>query len=303
MKTIAIACVLILCFSTCKKDETALLVQRWRFVAIDMPGVKTFLRETGAAGDGDAITFQKFFLDNKLVLRKDSSFDLVLMKQYIHGKWKFDADRKELLLEDASYNKLNMQFSTDTVEPYQLHLATDEFAIDKIIKRHIDDKNGFNYLQHKQYYQFFLEAEDERFADAADDLYSKENNLWRIKPNHSETAAEIKERVLNHLQFWELLFHDAAEHERDYVSYNWFSSPIVIATNGTILQFYEEAKSEWDQNFYDSVQAKAGYDLLIKCFSQKIKYLQHTGKYERNEDIVKQLRSNLINATKNQQKL
>jgi hypothetical protein len=146
MKTIAIACVLILCFSTCKKDETALLVQRWRFVAMDMPGVKTFLQETGAAGDGDAITFQKFFLDNKLMLRKDSSFDLVLMKQYIHGKWKFDADRKELLLEDASSNKLNMQFSTDTVEPYQLHLATDEFAIDKIIQRHIDDKNGFNYL-------------------------------------------------------------------------------------------------------------------------------------------------------------
>jgi len=102
--------------------------------------------------------------------------------------------------------------------------------------------------------------------------------------------------VLNHLAFWQLLFHDADDKKRNHVSYNWFSSPLVVASNGVVMKFYDEVKKEWNQNFYDSVQAHLGYELMLKCFSKKIKYMQTDNKYLRNEDIIKQLTNNFLEA-------
>ena len=297
MKAAAVCISIIVLFTTCKKEPGELLVQRWNFVAVDFPHIGTFVSEVEAAGEGPEITMKKFFLDNKLILRIDSSFDMVLLKHYIHGTWKYNKQTKDIFLNDESANGINIQFSTDTVQPYELHLATDEFTLEKIIRLHAD-ANGFNYLLNKQYYQFFLEAGRNRFSGLSEDLYSEENNWWRIKPLQSETEEQIKKRVLNHLAFWQLLFHDADENNRGYVSYNWFTSPLVVADNGAILKFYDEVKTGWDQNFFDSTQAHKGYDLMRKCFSKKIKYMQTENKYQRNEDIIKQLTENLLTATK-----
>jgi len=66
------------------------------------------------------------------------------------------------------------------------------------------------------------------------------------------------------------------------------------------MKFYDEVKKEWNHNFYDSVQAHLGYELMLKCFSRKIKYMQTDNKYLRNEDIIKQLTNNFLEATDKQ---
>jgi len=43
-----------------------------------------------------------------------------------------------------------------------------------------------------------------------------------------------------------------------------------------------------------------GYELMLKCFSKKIKYMQTDNKYLRNEDIIKQLTNNFLEATDKQ---
>lgn len=153
------------------------------------------------------------------------------------------------------------------------------------------------YLFGKAYYQFLLKQSDFHYSNLSNDPYSKENNWWRIKPSKPESDEQLKKRVLNHLAFWQLLFHDADKNDLPYVSYNWFASPLVIATNGVVMKFYDDVKNEWDQNFYDSVQAHKGYELMRKCFSKKIKYLQTDNKYLRNEDMIRQLTSNFLEAT------
>ena len=289
---------ILICFTTCKKEPGELLVQRWNFVLLDVPHIRRFISQMSTPDQDPALIMKKFLLDNKLILRSDSSFDMVLLKHYMNGTWKYDAETKEVLLTDGCSNKINIEFNTDTVLPYQLHLATDEFTMAKILRRHATYENNYRSLLNEQYYQFFLEADNSHFSKQSEDPYSKENNWWRIKPSQRETEEQIKKRVLNHLAFWQLLFHDADVHQRSYVSYNWFQSPLVVADNGAILKFYDEVKNEWDQNFYDSVDAHKGYNLMRKCFSKKIKYMQTDNKYERNEDIIKQLTDNLQTAIK-----
>jgi hypothetical protein len=284
-------------FAGCKKEPSALLAQRWDFVAMDMPKLERFMYQVSEEGDDMSITMQKFFLGNKLILRKDSTFDMLLMKQYIHGNWQYDKGKHMLRLKDESAKKINVQFGVDSVNGNTLRLDTDEFAIEKLASDHLNNISIADYLFRKSYYQFYLKEDKEHYSKLSSDLYSKENNGWRIKPANPETEEQIKKRVLNHLLFWQLLFHDADENDRPYVSYNWFSSPLVVASNGVVMKLYADVKKEWDQNFYDSVQAHQGYEFMRYCFSKKIKYLQTDNKYRRNEDIIKQLTNNFIEAT------
>jgi len=274
------------------------LVGRWDFSSLEMPGMPDFLYEIKKTGDDNALTFKKFLLGDKLILRKDSTFDLVMLKQYIHGSWKYDKENKNLFLKDVSANKLNMTVRIDSVNAVRLIFDIDEFSLNKIVNLHAADNNYYDLLQNKSYCQFYLDVDREQYSDLKNDPYSIENNKWRVKPFEQETDKQIKERVFNHLDFWQNLFADAQEKERSYVAYSWFDSPLVVAENGVKLEFYDEHKREWDQNFYDSTDANKGYQMMRKCFSKKLKFMETDDKYKRHEDVIKQLKTNYTEALK-----
>src|SRR6266542_2679292 len=138
----------------------------------------------------------KIFLGNKLILRKDSSFDMLPMKEYMHGRWSYNKETKHLSLSDESAKRHNIVFGVDAVNIYSLHVDTGEFAIKKLAEDHVQDNYIGNYLFHKAYYQFFLRADKDRYPDLSEDIYSKENNWWRIKPQQPESNEQIKKKCL-----------------------------------------------------------------------------------------------------------
>jgi hypothetical protein len=298
MKRITCCFIIAKILAACKRDSSELLVGRWDFSSLQMPGMPDFLYEIKKTGEDNAVTFKKFLLGDKLILRKDSTFDLVMLKQYIHGSWKYDKESKHLFLKDMSANKLNMTVRVDSVNALRLIFDIDEFSLNKIVNLHAADNNYYDLLQNKSYCQFYLDVDRDRYSDLKDDPYSIENNKWRVKPFEQETDKQIKERVLNHLDFWQNLFADALEKEKTYVAYSWFDSPLVVAENGVKLEFYDEHKKEWDQNFYDSTDANKGYQMMRKCFSKKLKFMQTDDKYKRHEDVIKQLKANYTEALK-----
>ena len=298
MKKLFCCFVLVISLAACKRDSSDLLVGRWDFSSLEMPGMPDFLYEIKKTGDDNALTFKKFLLGDKLILRKDSTFDLVMLKQYIHGSWKYDKENKNLFLKDVSANKLNMTVRIDSVNAVRLIFDIDEFSLNKIVNLHAADNNYYDLLQNKSYCQFYLDVDREQYSDLKNDPYSIENNKWRVKPFEQETDKQIKERVFNHLDFWQNLFADAQEKERSYVAYSWFDSPLVVAENGVKLEFYDEHKREWDQNFYDSTDANKGYQMMRKCFSKKLKFMETDDKYKRHEDVIKQLKANYTEALK-----
>jgi len=298
MKQLICCLILLISLAACKRDSSDLLVGRWDFSSLEMPGMPDFLYEIKKTGDDNALTFKKFLLGDKLILRKDSTFDLVMLKQYIHGSWKYDKENKNLFLKDVSANKLNMTVRIDSVNAVRLIFDIDEFSLNKIVNLHAADNNYYDLLQNKSYCQFYLDVDREQYSDLKNDPYSIENNKWRVKPFEQETDKQIKERVFNHLDFWQNLFADAQEKERSYVAYSWFDSPLVVAENGVKLEFYDEHKREWDQNFYDSTDANKGYQMMRKCFSKKLKFMETDDKYKRHEDVIKQLKANYTEALK-----
>jgi len=298
MKKLFCCFILAISLAACKRDSSELLVGRWDFSSLEMPGMPDFLYEIKKTGDDNALTFKKFLLGDKLILRKDSTFDLVMLKQYIHGSWKYDKESKNLFLKDVSANKLNMTVRIDSVNALRLIFDIDEFSLNKIVNLHAADNNYYDLLQNKSYCQFYLDINREQYSDLKNDPYGIENNKWRVKPFEQETDKQIKERVFNHLDFWQNLFADAQEKERSYVAYSWFDSPLVVAENGVKLEFYDEHKREWDQNFYDSADANKGYQMMRKCFSKKLKFMETEDKYKRHEDVIKQLKANYTEALK-----
>ena len=298
MKKLFCCFILAISLAACKRDSSELLVGRWDFSSLEMPDMPDFLYEIKKTGDDNALTFKKFLLGDKLILRKDSTFDLVMLKQYIHGSWKYDKESKNLFLKDVSANKLNMTVRIDSVNALRLIFDIDEFSLNKIVNLHAADNNYYDLLQNKSYCQFYLDINREQYSDLKNDPYSIENNKWRVKPFEQETDKQIKERVFNHLDFWQNLFADAQEKERSYVAYSWFDSPLVVAENGVKLEFYDEHKREWDQNFYDSTDANKGYQMMRKCFSKKLKFMETDDKYKRHEDVIKQLKANYTEALK-----
>ena len=298
MKKLFCCFILAISLAACKRDSSELLVGRWDFSSLEMPGMPDFLYDIKKTGDDNALTFKKFLLGDKLILRKDSTFDLVMLKQYIHGSWKYDKESKNLFLKDVSANKLNMTVRIDSVNALRLIFDIDEFSLNKIVNLHAADNNYYDLLQNKSYCQFYLDINREQYSDLKNDPYSIENNKWRVKPFEQETDKQIKERVFNHLDFWQNLFADAQEKERSYVAYSWFDSPLVVAENGVKLEFYDEHKREWDQNFYDSTDANKGYQMMRKCFSKKLKFMETDDKYKRHEDVIKQLKTNYTEALK-----
>ncbi|QEC69395.1 hypothetical protein FRZ67_19580 [Panacibacter ginsenosidivorans] len=298
MKKLFCCIIITISLAACKRDSSELLAGRWDFSALEMPGMPDFLYEIKQTGDDNALTLKKFLLDNKLILRKDSTFDLVLLKQYIHGSWHYEAATKYLFLKDSSASNLDITIHIDSITGSRLIFDIDEFALNKLVNRHAAINNYYDLLFNKSYCQFYLDIDNDRYSDLKDDPYSIENNKWRIKPFQQETDKQIKQRVLNHLDFWQNLFTDAQEKDRTYVAYTWFDSPLVVAENGVKLEFYDEHKKEWDQNFYDSTDANKGYQMMRKCFSKKLKFMETEDKYKRHEDVIRQLKANYTEALK-----
>ena len=283
---------------SCKKDPSALLIGRWDFMKLEMPGMYDLISDIKYTGDNDETAMQRFLLGNKLVLRKDSTFDLVMLKQYIHGTWAYDKTSQNLFLKDASSAKFDLTVRIDSITSNKLIFDIDQFTLNKFIDKHAAENNFYHMLMNKSYCQFYLTIDKDRYSNLEEDPYSIENNKWRVQPAKAESNNEIKQRVLNHLTFWQNLFADAQEFDKAYISYNWFDSPLIIASNGVQLEYYNQHKLEWDQNFYDSAQANKGYQMMRQCFNKKIDFMQTDNKYRKQEDVIQQLKTNYLEGNK-----
>ncbi|MBG9378596.1 hypothetical protein I5907_20355 [Panacibacter sp. DH6] len=298
MKKLCCVLLLISALASCKKDKSELLVGRWDFTRLEMPAMYDLIGNIKLAVDNDEIALKRFLLGNKLILRSDSTFDMVMLKQYMHGNWHYDKTSQHLLLDDASGDALDITVRVDSITGTRLIFDIDQFSLNKIVNRHSSADNYYDLLLNKAYCQFYLDLDRDKYNDIKDDPYSIENNKWRIQPSAAESDAQIKDRVLNHLHFWKLLFADGQQFERPFISYNWFDSPLVVASNGVQLDFLYKHDKEWAQNFYDTAQAQRGYEMMDKGFDKKLKFMKTDNKYAKQEDMMKQLIENVDQSAK-----
>lgn len=121
-----------------------------------------------------------------------------------------------------------------------------------------------------------FESQPGRFASAAENPFSKENNAWRIKPAARETEAALKKRIINHCRFWEMYFSWAFNNTIQYIDVRSTPTPIKIYGNGFGLIPLEELPAAWKSYFYDEEDCAVANRLLKKVFDSKSIAWPHT---------------------------
>ncbi len=134
---------------------------------------------------------------------------------------------------------------------------------------------------------FRLDIEKEMRGLKADP-YVVRYNHWRIKPKNKESDKEIRERVKNHVEFMQLYFENALETGVRVVSEPNLSSPFEIFSNGVSMRKFEEI-NDWRELFFDSEDAKKGYDIINNEMKKDFALLKTKNAFELNADIFRKL--------------
>ncbi len=258
--------IVIICCTGCIHTPKGMLAWRWRFEAVELPGAQAFINSIKANyNDNDKVTMQRFFLDDKLVLRKDNTFDLVIFQKYLHGSWAYDEQSKMLSLTDSSVSNQPLMMRVDSISPVFLALRVDNTVITKLVPPYGLDSTRLSFFRQRGRFDFFLSADNNSFASEKSDPYSKQNNLWRIKPTSPENDTQLTERVKNHLQFCKVFFEDIVNRNQSYASVHSFRTPLIISRNDIQLRNYYNIRNAWDESFYDTLQAQKGYVIFRNC--------------------------------------
>lgn len=275
------------CFKTAK--DTNLVMARWVFAGtneeqlIDIAA--NIEKSYGVEG------FKQVFAASKLILRRDNTFDLVLFQNYRHGQWK-STDKQLILYTEPNNDSIFIAINSIDYDFMEIALDTTNF---QRLGRFIMPYENISFFDTQDSLKFQLLLDKNGYADKAKDPYSRQNNWWRIKPLKEESLDEVKDRVLNMVDFHLLMFNDAIEKKRSVVTYNWFTSPLVVANNGIALRNYQKIEEDWESFFYDSAQAWYGFLILRTGFEKKLEYPDHiTSPFERNKNLLEQYRKNLV---------
>jgi hypothetical protein len=110
-----------------------------------------------------------------------------------------------------------------------------------------------------------FESQPLSFSSAAENPFSKENNLWRIPASAKETDAELKNRLRNHFRFWELYFTWALNNGVQSIDVRSTPTPIKIYGNGFTLKSIQQLPALWKEYFYNQEDCQAA--------NEKIKYI------------------------------
>lgn len=97
-----------------------------------------------------------------------------------------------------------------------------------------------------------------------DDFYSLPLNQWRLKPTRRQTEAELKTRLLNHLDYLTAWLTVAIEREAGEMDLSNLNSPIVFSVSGVGLRYFDD-HADFNATFFDETDAHTAHDLLARA--------------------------------------
>lgn len=275
----------------CIFSDSNRIAKRWSFEYANAPIIRNMASSIEHVSY--VIPYKQVFVGSKFILRDDKSFDCVLFENYTHGHWQYDEENQQLFLTPDN-QKQSMRLSVDSMNNNLLQVRIDSlnFIKWKNFKNPANTSDGW--FTHNRQVIFRFAPDVEKYTNPEKDPYDILTNRWRTKPTRPESDKEIKQRVKEHLIFYKLLFDDAYYNDKTYVTYNWFVSPVLPATNGIALKNYSKIKQGWESCFYDSVQAFKGFQLLSTAFSKHLEYPEKIdNKFKRESNMIGQLLQNM----------
>jgi len=120
--------------------------------------------------------------------------------------------------------------------------------------------------------------------------FSIANNLWRVKPNHKESDAELRTRLKNHFRWWEKYFTWAIVNKIEELDIKSTASVLDLYGNGFELKYYDYQFPEWKNIFYDTSNCWRAYEIVYYLMYKKnIDWPKTENRFEGFASAFKQL--------------
>jgi hypothetical protein len=172
-----------------------------------------------------------------LVLNDDGSYTRDF-GAFEYGKW--TRDEMQLILTNQKGKSVQVPFTR--AKPDEMQLTTGRSEV--------------------------VNFEGRQLPAEANNPFSKENNLWRIPATKKETDNEIRQRLLNHCQFWEAYFTWALKSELTSIDVRSTPTLIKIYGNGFALKPFEDLPGTWKGYFYDEEDCRKATRQITNVFDR-----------------------------------
>lgn len=178
----------------------------------------------------DTVLNRTSFLDLEPDGRFTRDFD-----RFEYGKWTLLGDRLFLTAQDSL--------------PYVYHVVVND---EKELRIRISAQK----IAH-------FEPQPPPSSDSIKNPFSLSNNRWRIPATRGETVTEIRQRLLNHLHFWETYFQWWDDNNTGELDVTDIPTPLKIHGNGFGLLRYNYLSTKWRSCFFSDEDCHTA-DSLIK---------------------------------------
>jgi hypothetical protein len=94
------------------------------------------------------------------------------------------------------------------------------------------------------------------------DPFHPDNNLWRVKPVHTESETEIKKRVRDCVRFYALYYRDNIKRHKKVIEFLGLPEIFRWYDGGIGLPEKKDISESWVACFYNKTQAEQGLTIL-----------------------------------------
>lgn len=276
MKNRILACftviLLVILFSACHSN----LKDRWVYIKG---------KGNHPQGENRGPDFSRFFMNLSLIDKSDplsgsffqlnnfGKYNLRMSTTYSEGKWSF--------LNDSI---LQLVSSTSDTIPVRLESCKNDTLKIRFLTGH-NFANYLNYLSNDTTVTYL--SDTIRYFKSANP-YSYRCNKWAVKATHKLSEKEIREKLLNYIDYLIAVLKDPRENS-GYLEK--ITDPVNVASNGISLKVKDRVDPEWRNLFYDEDGYTKAYNMLQSTFQCDVKLLDTKDFVELDVDILKQIRT------------
>jgi len=112
----------------------------------------------------------------------------------------------------------------------------------------------------------YFEKQPRPSGNPSKNPFSLKNNQWRIPATHKENIDEIRQRLLNHYQFWEAYFEWGSDNNIGAIDVTDIPTPMKVYGNGLGLKRYDDLSVRWRSCFFDEEDCHKADTLLKGLF-------------------------------------
>lgn len=216
-----------------EKDTFHLLCQYWQLDDADNPTPK----DISFSDNGIQLQSGITFMTDSIVLENPRG-------EMTYGKFKING------------NTINVNFDNGTNAVYKIGKINEE---DLLLKR----------TENKKSSELTYKATHTYWPDAGKDPFSKQNYQWAIKPKKSETAAEIKNRAKQCVQFYVYYFDGFVAGGATTVSFDALPNCFNWYVGGITIQSEKKLDKKWINSFYSKEEAFQARQMLEDALMKK----------------------------------